>query len=73
MPRNRAGAAVAAAAVPSVEIPSVLLNELVKGPMSAAAVQATALAFKKALIERVMSAELSHHLGYCAGETPTVA
>ena len=72
MPRNRVGAA-AAAAVPTVEIPAALLDALVKGSMSEAAVQATALAIKKALIERVMSAELSHHLGYCAGETPTVA
>ena len=72
MPRNRAGAGVADA-VPTVEIPSALLDELVKGPMSAAAVQAVSLAFKKALIERAMGAELSHHLGYRAGETPTVA
>ena len=72
MPRNRAGAG-AAEAVPTVEIPSALLDELVKGPMSAAAVQAVSLAFKKALIERAMGAELSHHLGYRAGETPTVA
>ena len=72
MPRNRVGAA-AAAAVPTVEIPAALLDALVKGSMSEAAVQATALAIKKALIERVMSAELSHHLGYRAGETPTVA
>jgi transposase-like protein len=38
--------------------------------MSAAEVQAAALAFKKALIERAMGAELSHHLGYRAGEPP---
>jgi putative transposase len=29
------------------------------------------LAFTKALIERAMGAELSHHLGYRAGETPS--
>ena len=67
MPRN------SAVAVPTVEIPSALMDELVKGPMSAAAVQAAELAFKKALTERVMGAGLSHHLGYRAGETPTVA
>ena len=41
--------------------------------MSAAAVKAVSLAFKKALIERVMGADLSHRLGSCAGETPMVA
>lgn len=35
--------------------------------MSAKAVNAAALAFKKALIERGLGAELSHHLGYPPG------
>ena len=35
--------------------------------MSAEAVNAASLAFKKALIERVLGAELSHHLGYLPG------
>jgi len=35
--------------------------------MSAQAVQAVSLAFKKALIERALGAELSHHLGYTPG------
>ena len=35
--------------------------------MSAEAVQAASMAFKKALIERVLGAELSHHLGYPPG------
>jgi putative transposase len=59
--------------VPAVEIPAALLDELVKGPMSAADVQAVSLAFKKALIERAMGAELSHHLGYRDGESPPAA
>jgi transposase-like protein len=37
--------------------------------MSAEAVQDISMAFKKALIERVLGAELSHHLGYRSGET----
>jgi putative transposase len=45
-------------------IPKDLMDQLVSGPMSAEAVNATAMAFKKALIERVMQAEMSHHLGY---------
>ena len=69
MPRKRVGAGAADGA-PPVEIPSALLDELVKGPMSAAEVQAASLAFKKALIERAMGAELSHHLGYLEGEPP---
>ena len=32
--------------------------------MEAEAVNAASMAFKKALIERILSAELGHHLGY---------
>jgi len=35
--------------------------------MSAEAVNAASMAFKKALIERALGAELSHHLGYAPG------
>ena len=48
-------------------IPKELIDEFVKGPMSAEAVNAASMAFKKALIERALGAELSHHLGYPAG------
>ena len=51
-----------------VTIPSELLDQLVKGPMTAEEVQAICLGFKKALIERAMGGELSHHLGYRPGE-----
>lgn len=44
--------------------PKELIDQFVKGPMSAEAVQAASMAFKKALIERALGAELSHHLGY---------
>ena len=54
-----------AAKLPS--IPKELIDQLVSGPMSAEAVNAAALAFKKALIERALGAELSHHLGYPPG------
>lgn len=53
------------AALPS--IPKELIDQFVSGPMSAEAVNAASLAFKKALIERALDAELSHHLGYPAG------
>ncbi|MCY0857383.1 IS256 family transposase [Cupriavidus sp. D39] len=48
-------------------IPKELIDQFVKGPMTAEAVQDAAMAFKKALIERAMGAELGHHLGYPAG------
>ena len=60
-------AAIAAktAALPS--IPKELIDQFVKGPMTAEAVNAASMAFKKALIERALGAELGHHLGQ-AGE-----
>jgi len=56
-------AAIAAktAALPS--IPKELVDQFVKGPMTAEAVNAASMAFKKALIERALGAELGHHLG----------
>jgi transposase-like protein len=55
----------AAAVLPS--IPKELIDQFVTGPMSAEAVNAASVAFKKALIERALGAELSHHLGYSPG------
>ena len=54
-----------AAALPS--IPKELIDQMVSGPMDAEAVNAASMAFKKALIERILGAELSHHLGYQPG------
>src|SRR5512146_2468106 len=65
MPRKTKTAAAAAAAMPS--IPKELIDQFVTGPMSAEAVNAASMAFKKALIERALGAEMSHHLGYPAG------
>jgi len=48
-------------------IPKELIDQFVTGPMTAEAVNAASLAFKKALIERALGAELSHHLGYKPG------
>ncbi|WGJ90448.1 IS256 family transposase [Achromobacter mucicolens] len=48
-------------------IPAELVDQFVKGPMTAEAVQDLSMAFKKALIERALGAELGHHLGYPAG------
>ena len=54
-----------AAALPS--IPKELIDQMVSGPMDAEAINAASMAFKKALIERALGAELSHHLGYPPG------
>jgi len=70
MPTSRKttkAALAAAAAMPS--IPKELIDQFVTGPMSAEAVNAASMAFKKALIERALGAELSHHLGYRPGAT----
>lgn len=50
------------------EIPKALLDSMNIGIMTGEAVNATAFAFKKALIERALNAEISHHLGYAPGE-----
>jgi transposase-like protein len=62
---HKANAAAQAAVLP--KIPTELLDQLVKGPMTAEAVEDASRAFKKALIERALGAEMSHHLGYVAG------
>ena len=44
------------------------LDQVVTGPMTAGAVEDVMRGIKKALIERALQAELSHHLGYAEGE-----
>jgi putative transposase len=55
------------AAVTLPAIPKDIIDQFVSGPMTAEAVNAASMAFKKALIERALGAELSHHLGYPPG------
>src|SRR3982751_5900233 len=62
---KNAAIAARSAALPS--IPKELIDLFVSGPMSGDAVNAASVACKKALIERAMGAELSHHLGYSPG------
>jgi len=50
------------------DIPKELLDQFVTGPMTAEAVEAVTRKFKKAIIERALGAEMSHHLGYAPGE-----
>ena len=64
---KNAAIAARSAALPS--IPKEPLDQFVSGPMTGAEVNAASMAFKKALIERALGAELGHHLGYPSGET----
>lgn len=54
---------------PGPAIPSALLDSLVAGPMTAESFAELVLSFKKALMERALGGELSHHLGYGRGES----
>src|SRR5271165_7422846 len=48
-------------------IPEELVAHFLTGPMTGEAINAAGLAFKQALIEASLNAELSHHLGYAPG------
>ena len=48
-------------------IPKELVDLFVTGPMTGEAINAAGLAFKQALIEASLNAELNHHLGYAPG------
>ena len=48
-------------------IPKELVDQFLTGPMTQEAVNAASLAFKQALIEASLNAELTHHLGYAPG------
>src|ERR1700744_4972249 len=49
-------------------IPKELVERFLTGSMTQEAINAAGLAFKQALIEASLNAELSHHLGYRPGE-----
>jgi transposase-like protein len=67
MPSRKTTKAALAAVAAMPPIPKDIIDQFVTGPMSAESVESISLAFKKALIERALGAELSHHLGYRAG------
>lgn len=60
-------AEIAARSAALPKIPQELLDQFVKGPMTAQEIQQASMAFKKALIEQMLGGELSHHLGYAPG------
>jgi transposase-like protein len=54
-------------------VPSEILDHFVgQGPITAEELEATVRRFKKAVIERAMGGELTHHLGYPPGGTKPV-
>jgi len=62
-------AAIAAKTAALPKIPKELLDQIAgaDAPMTAGQINATTMALKKALIERALGGELSHHLGYKPG------
>jgi len=48
-------------------VPKELVAHFLTGPMNGEAIETAGIAFKKALIEAALNAELGHHLGYEAG------
>lgn len=51
-----------------LQIPAELLDQLVTGPMTVGQVQGLFDQFKKAVLERALAGEMSHHLGYAPGQ-----
>jgi transposase-like protein len=66
--KKRTLAAQAAERDPLPSIPPELIEQLVQGPMTPSEAQDLFLSLQKAVIERLMNAEMSQHLGYKAGE-----
>ena len=61
-------AKIAAESAALPKIPKEVLDQIVAdGPLTAQQVNATMMALKKAIIERALGGELSHHLGYPPG------
>jgi transposase-like protein len=67
--QKNAEIAARSAALP--KIPDELIAQFVSGPMTGDAVNAATMAFKKALIERALGAELSHHLVHIGASAKT--
>jgi transposase-like protein len=67
MPRNlKTAAASGKAALP--QLSAQMLEELIPGPVTKEQFEDIFQNFKKAFIERALNAEMSHHLGYAAGQ-----
>ena len=56
---------------PLAPIPSEILDQFVgQGPLTPEELDAVVRRFKKAIIERALGGELTHHLGVCAAAGP---
>jgi putative transposase len=66
MPRKQPTAAADKAALP--QFSTELLETLVPGPITPGQFEDLVTQFKKAIIQRAMGAEMSHHLGYAPGQ-----
>ena len=71
MPRNSKTAKTAAASGKAAlpQLSKQMLEELIPGPVTKEQFEDIFQNFKKAFIERALNAEMSHHLGYGAGQT----
>lgn len=61
-------AAIAARSAALPKIPAHIMDQFVRGPMTGEQVNVATAAFKKALIERALSAELGYHLSHDTDE-----
>ena len=59
-------AAIAAKSAALQKIPKEIVDQLVTGPMNRVEFNDLSMALKKALVERALGAELTHHLGYAS-------
>jgi hypothetical protein len=66
-------AAIAERSAALPKIPQELIDQIAQGATTSEAIQDVTKALKKALIERALGGELSHHLGYAAGGDKPVA
>lgn len=66
MPVKRKPKAALPPIVPLPKEAAQWLDQVVTGPMTAEGVEDVMRSYKKALIERALKAEMSHHLGYPA-------
>ena len=55
---------------PAIAVSPELLDQLVTGPMNPQELESMFRGLKKAIVERALGAELTHHLGYPKGQTP---
>jgi transposase-like protein len=69
MPKKKLKLDVKAPAA-SVTIPPELLDRIVTGPMTPEQVETAFRGLKRAIMERALGAELTHHLGYPKGDAP---